>query len=65
MTFVATDLQLTNDMATGRFRRDEEVTKWLNKQMFVIADRALLNLFKTKIHIVRNWDRYMEEETSA
>ena len=63
MTFVATDLELTNNMMTGRFRRDEEVTKWLNKQMFVIADRALLNLFKTKIHIVRNWDRYMEKET--
>ena len=62
-TFVATDLELTNNMMTGRFRRDEEVTKWLNKQQLEIADRALLYLHKTKIHIVNNWDRFMEKET--
>ena len=62
-TFVATDLELTNNMMTGRFRRDEEVTKWLTKQQLVIANRVCLNLHKTKEHIVRCWDRYMEKET--
>ena len=61
VTFLESDLKLTNNLFTGRLRKDEETIKWLDKQQLLICDRALLNLNRSRTHITKYWHRYMEE----